>query len=200
MPSDVLPQSTKEYFWDCPICHGTFRSTIKDMMTDTASCPYCNDRKVLPGHNSLAVKKPEIAKMWSINNAKSANEVLYKAYEMALWSCPVCHGEFRALIKQMITEEVDCPYCNDRKPLAGFNSFAAKHKDLLTEWDYINNYVLVDPEQILDSCITPVWWTCSENPEHEYTMSPAKRILFQKRRKKTCPYCKGLRRKKRHFI
>lgn len=199
-PSEVLPQSTTEYIWSCPECHGEFRATIIDMMTETASCPYCNDRRVLPGYNSLAVKQPEIAKMWSSKNAKSADEVLYKAYETALWACNECHGEFRARIREMITGEVECPYCNDRKVLAGFNSFAAKHKDLLTEWDYVSNYILADPDQILDSCVLPVWWTCSENPEHEYTMPPAKRILFQKRRKKSCPYCKGRRRKKRHFI
>jgi len=141
-----------------------------------------------------------VAKLWSAKNIKKAADVLYKSDAPALWVCPECKGEFTSSTRSMTVGEMDCPYCNDRKVLPGFNSFAVRHADLLAEWDYVNNYILADPDQILDSCTTPVWWTCSENMNHEYTMTPANRVLYQKRRKKSCPYCKGLRRKKRHFI
>ena len=93
-----------------------------------------------------------------------------------------------------------CPYCTNRKVLPGYNSFAVKHDDLILDWDYINNYLLVNPEQIGDNYNGKVWWFCRNNSSHKYIMSPKQRLYFQKRHMESCTYCKGLRRKKRHFI
>ena len=197
---EVLYNSAEIALWICPECRGEFSSAVGKMSVGGGDCPYCNDRRVLPGYNSLAARYPEIARLWSPQNTKSADEVLYNARESALWLCPECHGEFSSPVEKMTVGDGDCPYCNNRRVLPGFNSFAAKHKDLLVEWDYVSNYILADPDQILDSCQIPVWWKCPENKDHEYRMSPETRLTFQVRKKKSCPYCKGLRRKKRHFI
>ena len=60
----------------------------------------------------------------------------------------------------MVSGEADCPYCHDRKPLPGFNTFKVRHPDLMKEWMWLNNYVLADPDNILDSFSTPLWWDC----------------------------------------
>nr|WP_314465323.1 zinc-ribbon domain-containing protein [uncultured Clostridium sp.] len=44
-----------------------------------------------------------------------------------------------------------------------------------------------------------VWWTCSEC-QNSYAMSPKKKLYYQKRKKKPCPYCRGIRRKMHHFL
>ena len=70
----------------------------------------------------------------------------------------------------------------------------------MDELDYVNNYLLADPDQISDSCDLPIWWICPKDKSHEYPMPPSRRLMYQKRNKESCPYCKGLRRKKRHFV
>ena len=198
-PNGEVTQASEMCDWRCPECHAVYSAYMKDAMLDARAgrktCPYCKGKVLLSGVNSLDIQHPNVAKLWSHRNEKKANEVLPKSKEIGHWICPECYNEYEATIVSMTSGEMECPYCDLRR-----NSFARKHTDLLLEWDFVNNYVLAYPDQILESCDIPVWWTCSENPEHEYTMSPAKRILFQKRRKKSCPYCKGRRRKKRHFI
>ena len=74
-----------------------------------------------------------------------------------------------------------------------------KHPELMKEWDWVNNYCIADPDNILDNNITAVWWTCSNNKNHRYPMSVKRRLEYAKRNKEPCPYCKGYRRKKRSF-
>ena len=99
----------------------------------------------------------------------------------------------------MATGNVDCVYCSMKEVLPGVNSFAVLHPDLMNEWNHLDNYLLCDPDQILDNCITPVCWTCSVCA-HDYKCSPKQRILYQKRNMDACTFCKGLRRKERHYI
>ena len=99
----------------------------------------------------------------------------------------------------MATGNVDCVYYSMKEVLPGVNSFAVLHPDLMNEWNHLDNYLLCDPDQILDNCITPVWWTCPVCA-HDYKCSPKQRILYQKRNMDACTFCKGLRRKKRHYI
>lgn len=80
-----------------------------------------------------------------------------------------------------------------------YNSFDVEFHELCDDWDYINNYLLVKPSEILSSYNENVWWKCSNNQAHHYQMSPKRRVYFHKRHKESCPYCKGLRRKKEHF-
>lgn len=65
----------------------------------------------------------------------------------------------------------------------------------MSEWDYTNNYLLCNPDNILDSYNKKVWWICNDCG-HRYLMSPKRRLLLQKRKVKACPYEKGYRRKK----
>ncbi|RHO06719.1 hypothetical protein DW227_13695, partial [Clostridium sp. AM18-55] len=77
----------------------------------------------------------------------------------------------------MATGNVDCVYCSMKEVLPGVNSFAVLHPDLMNEWNHLDNYLLCDPDQILDNCITPVCWTCPVCA-HDYKCSPKQRILY----------------------
>ena len=84
--------------------------------------------------------------------------------------------------------------------MPGYNSFDVKHPDLMEEWDYRANYVLADPKQIKDTCTTRVWWICRKNQDHVYPMTVKNRVMYEKRGREACPYCKGRRRKLSHFM
>lgn len=196
----VLPYLQTMAKWCCTRCRGEYLAPINEMVRGRVECPYCTNKRVLSGFNSLQAKYPEIAAMWSPNNEKTADQVLPTISTSALWVCPVCSGEYLAPINEMVAGKVECPYCTNRKVLPGFNSFAVMHKELMKEWDFLNNYLLADADKIGDRCETVVWWRCKNNSTHQYLMSPVRRLMFEKRHRESCPYCKGLRRKKRHFI
>ncbi|MBO6139718.1 MAG: zinc-ribbon domain-containing protein [Agathobacter sp.] len=70
---------------------------------------------------------------------------------------------------------------------------------MLCEWDYISNYLIADPDEILESYPKTVWWKCKECGR-KYELSPKAKLLFEKRHMKSCKYCKGNRRKMHHFF
>jgi len=197
---EVLPNVTVLAKWICPDCSGEYNAPINEMTDGTYTCPYCTDRMVLKDYNSLYVRFPDVAKKWSPNNDKTAFEVLPTVSVPAKWICPDCTGEYNAPINEMTDGTYTCPYCEDRMVLPGVNSFKVKHPDLMAEWDFQNNYVLANADHISDHSIKLVWWQCPNNDKHKYPMTPARRLHYQKRHKESCPYCKGLRRKRKHFI
>lgn len=186
--------------WNCRTCHSEYGAYIKDVLSNDENCPYCSNRYVKPGTNDLKKLYPDIASMWSKNNELEADHVFPNKKRWALWNCPDCGGEYRALINEVVSGEYTCPYCDDRLILPKFNDFATRHPELMEEYNYIANYIVTDSNNISEKSNEPLWWICPKNPEHHYRMSPARKLLFQKRNKEACPYCKGLRRKKRHFI
>ncbi|MCT4457730.1 zinc-ribbon domain-containing protein [Lactiplantibacillus paraplantarum] len=97
------------------------------------------------------------------------------------------------MIKERTLDETNCPYYRGRKVMPGYNPFVTKHPDLLEQWDSINNVFLADPDNILDRSTVQVWWYCADNSAH-------KLLYYKKRNMKSCPYCKGRRRKKRHYL
>ena len=194
-----LKDMTYTVLWICSTCHGEYGYPIRDREVGDDSCPYCRDKKVLPGFNSLAIRNSELAKQWSPNNVKTADMYIKSNSTSVLWICPNCHGEYGYLIKDRELGDDSCPYCHNRKVLAGFNSFADMHGDLLSEWNYINNYLLCQPTEILATYADSVWWIC-KICNRNYEMSPKRKIYFQMRHMKSCPYCKGLRPKKVHFF
>lgn len=195
----VLLDSIYEARWACPDCGGIFAAQVKDMVDGNVACPYCTDKRVLPGFNSLVDKFPTIAKMWSENNEQTANTILPSLAYNALWICPNCGGEYSAPIRDVVSGVTDCPYCTDKRVLPGFNSFAVKYPELLQGWDYLRNYPIdVNPDSISDKNQKLVWWKCSNG--HKYRMSVQARILMDKRQKEACSICKGRRREISHFI
>lgn len=102
-------------------------------------CPFCSEKYPLPGFNTIAVKHPDIAALWSEKNEISADETLVNGNN-AIWTCPVCHGDYNAPIKEVVNGNADCPYCNDRKLLPGFNSLATRYPDIAVMWSDKNKF------------------------------------------------------------
>ena len=198
-PSNVLCNSYYWATWHCNICGGEYNAYVVEIVNGTEHCPYCKNTRVLPGFNSLAAIYPDLAKQWC-DEIISSDDILPTSSYRGTWCCPECNGIYQSSVKDMISGEAHCPYCADERVLPGFNSFQVKHPDLIVEWNFVNNYVICDPDTIGDACDIAVWWICQKNRSHSYAMSPCNRLLYQKRSKEPCPYCKGRRRKKRHYL
>ena len=105
------------------------------------------------------------------------------------------------MIKDVVNGVDECPYCNDKIVLPGFNSFGDKHPDLVAEMDEIANYLLPKtPFDVLDTSDYKFWFNCRKDPRHKYPMAPRERLMFQKRGRESCLYCRGQRRKLNRFM
>ena len=94
-----------------------------------------------------------------------------------------------------------CPYCNNRIPMPGFNSFGDRHPDLVEEMDLLANYLLPKtPFDVMDTSNVKFWFICKNDSNHKYPMSPRTRLMFQKRHREPCLCCRGYRRKLNHFV
>ncbi len=199
-PFSVFPTSKLKVKWNCikEPSHPSWKSSFAQRSTGMGGCPICTHNIPIKGATTFADVYPEYLPLWSKENNRKPDDVFFDSSLWFKWNCPDCSGTYGAYIKDVINKTKKCPYCNNIKILPGFNSFAANHPDLLKEWSYIDNYLLVDPDRIGDGYSEPVFWICPKN--HIYHMPPVWRIYYQKRNRESCPYCKGLRQKKRHFV
>ena len=199
--SDFITTTAYAALWCCQTCHGEYYEQIKNREYGDDSCPFCSNRRVLAGFNSLDVVKPELIPEWSDNNERPMSDFIATSTYAALWYCQICHGEYTEQIKNREYGDDSCPYCSGKKVLPGFNSFKIRHPDLIEEWDWINNYLLADPDEIRENYSQNVWWTCDKGSKiHKYLMTPKRRVYLQMRHMSACPICKGRRRKMRHYI
>lgn len=200
-PDTVFPTSWVWAKWICDTCSCEYNARIKDVVNGKDECPYCKGTRLSPETNSLKALYSDVARRWSQNNSFGPEMVLPTSWARVKWICDICTGEYSAAVKGVVNGTDQCPYCNGTKILSGFNSFADKHQDLLNEMDEIANYLLPkSPYDVSDKSNYKFWWICKRNPEHKYPMSPRNRLMFQKRHREPCLYCRGLRRKLNHFV
>lgn len=192
--------------WHCPVCKGSFEKIICDYVKQIKAgenpCPYCAGKKALAGFNSLDTVIDNIDDVWEKINKKSYTELLPTSSYVANWKCSTCHGVYKKrvsdYVKSIKNGKSICPYCNNKEPLAGFNTIETVNSDWLEEWSYRDNYLLCRPDEITPNSAHKVWWKCKECG-YIYKMAPKTRAMFEFRHRKPCPCCKGLRRKK-HYI
>ena len=201
-PYKIFANSQKRAKWICRKCGYTWIAEFSDRHIGKKKCPICNRTEVIQDKNSFAAVFPELAKCWSPSNEKSAEEVFYNLYGWFSFICPICGGEYNSWLNEFVSEEYhNCPYCRGTRALSGYNSFADNHPDLREELDDISNYLLpFAPNKVLDNSNVKFWWTCKKDKSHKYFMSPRTRLVFEKRSREPCLYCRGHRRKLNHFV
>ena len=112
-------ESTKKAIFICPDCKQEFEAVIQNVVrsvskTNTTGCPVCAGKKVVPGINDLASQYPKVAAMWSGKNKLTASEVAVGSNKKAVFVCPDCGKEFKAMICNVVgSVENDCTGCYD---------------------------------------------------------------------------------------
>ena len=79
-------------------------------------CPYCANRKVLPGFNDLATAAPRVAKQWheSLNGALTPEMVTAGSHKKAWWQCSYGHVWKAAIYSRAGVQQCSCPVCAGR--------------------------------------------------------------------------------------
>ena len=92
LPTQVISGTRRKVWWRCPKGH-SYRAVIAQRVQRGGGCPYCANRKVLPGFNDLATAAPLVAKQWheTLNGALTPEMVTAGSHKKVWWQCSCGH-------------------------------------------------------------------------------------------------------------
>ncbi|MBE6922003.1 MAG: hypothetical protein E7465_02315 [Ruminococcaceae bacterium] len=114
-PDQVSIYSNKKVWWLCERGH-SWQSSVSVRTFQRAGCPYCANRKVLPGFNDLKTVEPLVAAQWhpTLNDQLEPSMVLPGSTKRVWWRCTDGH-EWRAVIYSRTgAQKCGCPVCAGR--------------------------------------------------------------------------------------
>lgn len=185
-PQDVTAGSGRTVWWKCGKGHA-WRAAVHSRARGEHSCPYCSGRLAVPGVTDLATVWPDLAAEWhpTRNGALTPRDVKPSSNRSVWWRCKLGH-EWRAATAARTRRGDGCPYCSNRRALAGFNDLATTRPDIAAEWHPAKNGELAPQDVTAGSC-RAVWWRCEHGHEWRATVSG------RTAKGKGCPYCANRR-------
>ena len=111
-PSNVTAGSNRRVWWRCEKGH-SYRAVIAQRVQCGDGCPYCANRKVLPGFNDLATAAPLVAKQWheTLNGALTPEMVTAGSHKKAWWQCSYGHVWKTTIYSRAGVQQSGCPVC-----------------------------------------------------------------------------------------
>lgn len=159
-PRQVRAFAVRRVWWRCPKGH-EWQARIKDRMAGTG-CPVCAGQKVVAGINDLQSSAPALVAQWhpTKNLPLTPQQVALSSNRRVWWQCSLGHT-WQASVCARTRELTGCPYCTNRKVLAGFNDLATTDPEIARQWHPTLNGALT-PEQVTTGSRKKVWWICPE--------------------------------------
>ena len=182
-PDNVAANHNGKAWWKCELGH-SWQAQIASRNSGR-DCPYCNNRKLLPGFNDLLTVAPKLAQEWHFekNGALRPDHVLAGSHKSVWWMCLSGHVWQSKIVNRL--RGAGCPYDAGKLIIAGETDFKTRYPNLCEEWDYKKNGK-VNPETTACHSHKLYWWKCPEG--HNYRATTSNRI-----RGNGCPYCSGKR-------
>lgn len=186
-PDSVTFKSAKNVWWLGECGHEWDMKVFN--RTAGRGCPICAGRRVLAGFNDLASLYPDVAAEWDNekNGDLTPQQVTGSSHTKAWWRCDLGHSWYAEIGSRTKNNGKGngCPYCGNRKVLAGFNDLATIDPELSKWWHPTKNEP-TSTSDVLASSTHKYWWQCADNTKHAWKASP-----FERRRGSGCPYCKN---------
>ena len=183
---DITFGSGKEAWWICDKGHH-YQLKICDRTRRHLGCPYCSGHRLLEGFNDFATKCPQLLKEWDYDKNNKLgifpNKIGVGFKDKVWWKCPKGHSYDSVIFPR--THGVGCPYCSNRRVLAGLNDVATTNPELIKYWDYEKN--VVKPTEISRGYSGNIWWKCPKGHSYQAT------IINNSKEGCGCPYCSGRR-------
>lgn len=173
-PKLIVAGTSKKLSWVCAVGH-KWTASVASRNKQHIGCPYCSNKKVLPGFNDLATTNPALASEAFGWDPTSLSEGSGKKRD---WKCNSGHIWSAGVGARSRLNE-GCPYCSNQKVLPGFNDLSSTHPGLAAEargWD---------PTQFNAGSQRLVLWECPLG--HSYLS----RIRDRARRNTNCTVCAG---------
>ena len=173
--------------WKCMKCNGEYECSV--VKRHQEGCPYCSDKQILKGYNTLQETHPYLEKFWDKSNDKSISEYWHKSFDVLNWKCPCCNIQFQCSPVEMISRTnlensnfETCPKNCDWNKLVFNNDIFHNSPRLRKEWSKKNNIPVHLALSHIDT--KKYWWNCSIC-QGEYLCSiPIRREVID-----SCPYC-----------
>lgn len=183
-PDQVLPGSHRIVWWRCEQGH-EWQAQIKSRVNG-ADCPICAHKQVQAGANDLASLYPDLARQWhpTKNGALTPADVVPGTRRKVWWRCDQGH-DYQSVIASRTQRGGGCPYCANKKVLAGFNDLATLYPAVAKEWHPTKNGSLT-PQDVTPGNRKRVWWRCSAG--HEWQA-----VIYSRTGSQCCgcPVCNG---------
>lgn len=182
-PEMVTQFSKHRVWWKCKEGHSWQTSVLNRHET---GCPVCSGRIAIPGVNDLETLCPEIVEEWDYdrNTGINPNEMRPGSNTPVWWRCKLGHSW--KVSPNHRSRGSGCPYCANKKVLAGFNDLKTLLPEYAESWDYEKNGSLT-PEMVTPYSHKKVWWKCKNG--HCWYGHISNRTMH----KRGCPYCAGQR-------
>ena len=178
-PTMAKPMSDDSVSWICEKGHN-YLSTISNRIKGNG-CPYCANKKVWPGFNDLASQSPELALEWDYNaNTILPNQITTGSGTKVHWLCKRNHSYLASPNDRKRGR--GCPYCSNKKVLAGFNDLLTVFPEIAAEWDYQKNDGK-SPKDYVYGSSARVCWRCKKG--HTWSIP----IINRTRDGNGCPAC-----------
>lgn len=183
-PTQVTPGSAQKVWWQCERGH-EWQAEVYTR-TSGKGCPVCAGRVIIPGENDLESYDPELARQWcrEKNGRLLPNQVSAYSSKQVWWQCERGH-QWKAVISSRTFSNNGCPYCGNRKLLAGFNDLKTLEPLVAAQWHPTKNAPL-EPTMVMPGSTRRVWWKCIDG--HEW-----KAVIYSRTgtQKCGCPECAG---------
>ena len=182
-PEDLIAGSERKIWWKCSQGH-EWQTPVKNRASGSG-CLYCAGREVLRGFNDLATTNPALAAEWNYekNENLTPKDVTKSSSRKVWWRCSEGH-EWQATITNRNYEN-NCPICQNKKILVGYNDLTTINPTLANEWNYEKNGSLI-PENFAESSGKKVWWKCKKGHEWQATIA-------SRNSGRGCPICNSER-------
>ena len=177
----ILPGHTRVTKWKCSKYDLIYEATVKGMVEGNENCPYCSERKVVPGVNSLNAMYPDIA-IRLIDENHNAENVFPWLKVRVKWKCSEYGLPYYASINGIVNGTEVCPYCSGKQVVPGATSLKALYPELgkkMIDTRY-------DPDFLFPNSSKRVRWQCSKHGLSYYATIKDIVIGLEK-----CPYCAG---------
>lgn len=165
--SDVAAHSLESvYWWKCGEGHSWQRPIA--LQAKTSGCPFCSGNRIQRGVTDLASKFPTLVREWDFdaNNGMSPSNFHVSSGKRVSWKCTLGHCWVARIAER--TSGGNCPYCQGKKVLPGFNDLKTHNPQLARYWaDDLNQ---PSSSEVLPSSNKKFWWRCQEG--HEIHKSP----------------------------
>lgn len=184
LPDEITLGSTRKVWWICKEGH-SWEAYPYDRRAGHG-CPYCSGHSTIAGYNDLQSRYPELMTEWDFEK-----NILYLPDQLTpgsnyrvWWKCKKGHS-WQASPNHR-TRGNECPYCANKKVLAGYNDLATVMPEIAAQWDQKRNHKL-RPDQVTTYSQKTVFWECEKG--HSW------RAIISNRTDKGhgCPYCAGQR-------
>ena len=177
-PDSVTKGSGRKVWW-LGQCGHEWEAIVQNRVKG-AGCPFCANKRLLPGFNDLAARFPGVAAEWHpTRNPTGPEEIMPGSKKRAWWLCGVCEREWETRIDFRTAMNTGCPSCRNR--IRALEKSGTMDPALQEQWSPLNENpaTLYSPHSNFKA-----WWVCEVG--HEWNAPISRRTQGS-----GCPVCSG---------